>query len=107
MFHKHTLFPVRKEVDPCFTLHTVKKLVRRQLLYSYLFDVINQSAHIEPKFRITGEKRIANDLKEKTATEFQIFSGILLGGNKKVVIISDLMVEINPYRTNVENRVSS
>jgi len=74
--------------------HTVKKLVRRQLPYSYLNDVLNQSNLIESTFRKTGEKRIENDLKEKIMTEFQILSGILPGGNKKTVKISDLRVEI-------------
>jgi len=76
MFHKHTVFPFRKEVDPCFMVHPVKKLVRRQLPYSYLNDVLNQSAHIEPKVRIRSEYLIVNDLKEKIATEFQLLSGI-------------------------------
>jgi hypothetical protein len=75
-------------------VHTVKKLVRRQLPYSYLNDVLNQSAHTQPKVRITGEKRIVTDLKKKTVTEFQILSGILLEGNKKIVKISDLRAKI-------------
>jgi hypothetical protein len=72
----------------------MKSLVRPQLPYSYLIDVLNQSTHIKPKFRKTGDKRRVNDLKEKIMTEFQILSGILLGGNKKIVKISDLREEI-------------
>lgn len=46
-------------------VHTDKKLVGRQLPYSYLNDFLNQSAYIVPKATITRGQRLVNDLKEQ------------------------------------------